>query len=163
MDYQILFGVFVGIKILKWSREIFLSYSPCEGYSCPDFAKCADKSTDTDAKVVCECQMGRVLLPETGQCIEPLPPPPTPRPIPELPVAVKAATTAITKSASSLIVIFVGSTLGLFVFFRIYDIARVIQMNMELALIFAHICLIVPDMTAEIEVVERFNTSFDSF
>ncbi len=96
--------------------------------------------------------MGRVLLPETGQCIVPLPPPPTPRPIPELPEAVKTATTAVTKSASSLLVIFLACTLCLFAFFRIYDIARVIQMNMEIALICAHLCLIVPDMTARVEV-----------
>ena len=58
--------------------------SPCETYSCPDFAKCIDLSTLTDPVPHCECQMGRVMLPETGQCIKPLPPPPTPRPIPVL-------------------------------------------------------------------------------
>lgn len=130
-----------------------LSYSPCdEGYFCPDFAKCIDISTWTDPKVKCECQMGRVVLAETGQCIEPLPAAPTPRPIPVLPEAVKSATTAVTKSASTLLVIFVGCTLCLFAFFRIYDSARVIQMNMEIALICAHLCLIVPDMTAQVEV-----------
>lgn len=96
--------------------------------------------------------MGRVVLAETGQCIEPLPAAPTPRPIPVLPEAVKTATTAVTKSASTLLVIFVGCTLCLFAFFRIYDSARVIQMNMEIALICAHLCLIVPDMTAQVEV-----------
>ena len=40
----------------------------------------------------------------------------------------------------------------LFLFFRIYDIARVIHMNMEIALICAHLCLIAPDMTAEVEI-----------
>ena len=58
--------------------------NPCETYSCPDFAKCIDLSTLTDPVPHCECQMGRVMLPETGQCIKPLPPPPTPRPIPVL-------------------------------------------------------------------------------
>ena len=58
--------------------------NPCETYSCPDFSKCIDLSTLTDPVPHCECQMGRVFLPETGQCIKPLPPPPTPRPIPEL-------------------------------------------------------------------------------
>ena len=47
--------------------------------------------------------MGREFLPETGQCIEPLPEPPTPRPIPTLSPGVKTATTAVTKSASSLL------------------------------------------------------------
>ena len=49
-------------------------------------------------------------------------------------------------------VIFVAITLLLFLFFRIYDIARVIHMNMEIALICAHLCLIAPDMTAEVEI-----------
>ena len=49
-------------------------------------------------------------------------------------------------------VIFVAITLMLFLFFRIYDIARVIHMNMEIALICAHLCLIAPDMTAEVEI-----------
>ena len=40
----------------------------------------------------------------------------------------------------------------LFIFFRINDMARVIQMNMEIALICAHLCLIVPDMTTEVEI-----------
>ena len=47
----------------------------------------------------------------------------------------------------------------LFIFFRINDMARVIQMNMEIALICAHLCLIVPDppypgldMTAEVAI-----------
>ena len=48
--------------------------------------------------------------------------------------------------------IFVAITLLLFLFFRIYDIARVIHMNMEIALICAHLCLIAPDMTAEVEI-----------
>lgn len=140
--------------IRKNSVRFFSTYasSPCVGYSCPDFADCIDISTDTDAKVKCVCQMGRVFLPSTGQCIKPLPMPPTPRPIPTLSPGVKTATTAVTKSASSLLIIFVGITLVLFAFFRIYDIARVIQMNMEIALICAHICLIVPDMTSRVEI-----------
>ena len=59
----------------------------------------------------------------------------------------KTATTAVTKSASSLLVVFVACTLALF--FKIsWDTGRVIQMNMEIGLIGAHLCLIVPDMSA---------------
>ena len=61
--------------------------------------------------------------------------------------AVKTATTAVTKSASTLLVIFIACTLALF--FKIsWDTGRVIQMNMEIGLIGAHLCLIVPDMSA---------------
>ena len=101
----------------------------------------------------------------------PTPATPTPRPIPTLPVQVKVITTAITKSASTILIIFVAITLILFALFRylsfyeifrllfnllhlllspsyawnrIYDVARVIQMNMEIALILAHIILLSP-------------------
>ena len=61
--------------------------------------------------------------------------------------AVKKATTAVTKSASTILVIFIACTLALF--FKIsWDTGRVIQMNMEIGLIGAHLCLIVPDMSA---------------
>ena len=63
----------------------------------------------------------------------------------------KRATTAATKSASSLLVILVSCTLWLFAVFRIYDSARILQMNMEMALVCAHLCLIVPDMTSRVE------------
>ena len=58
----------------------------------------------------------------------------------------------LTPTIFSQTVIFVAITLMLFLFFRIYDIARVIHMNMEIALICAHLCLIAPDMTAEVEI-----------
>ena len=77
--------------------------------------------------------------------------PPSSRAIPVLPETVKTATTAATRSASSLLVILVGCTLWLFAVFRIYDSARILQMNMEMALLLAHLCLIVPDMTSRVE------------
>ena len=103
----------------SWNRST--CPSACEGIECQDFAKCVDISTDTDKLYQCECQMGRVLLPETGQCIVPLPPPPTPRPIPVLEVEVKTATTYATRSASTVLIVFVGTTLILFAAFRYYN------------------------------------------
>ena len=100
----------------SWNRST--CPSACEGIECQDFAKCVDISTDTDKLYQCQCQMGRVLLPETGQCIVPLPPPPTPRPIPVLEVEVKTATTYATRSASTVLIVFVGTTLILFAAFR---------------------------------------------
>ena len=60
---------------------------------------------------------------------------------------VKAITTAVTKSASTLLITFVGITIFLFGSLRIYDNARVIQMNMEIALIGAHVCLLFPNLS----------------
>ena len=100
----------------SWNRTT--CPSSCEGIECQDFAKCVDISTETDKLYQCECQLGRVLLPATGTCIVPLPPPPTPRPIPVLEEEVKAATTIATKSASTLLIVFVGTTLLLFAAFR---------------------------------------------
>ena len=42
-----------------------------------------------------------------------------------------------------------GATLFLFASLRIYDHGRVIQMNMEIALILAHCCLLLPDFSDE--------------
>ena len=42
---------------------------------------------------------------------------------------------------------FLGATLFLFASLRIYDHGRVIQMNMEIALILAHLCLLLPDFS----------------
>ena len=49
----------------------------------------------------------------------------------------------MTSSASTVLIVFVGLTLFLFAWLRVHTVARVIQMNMEIALILAHVCLIV--------------------
>ncbi len=120
--------------------------SPCSGYTCMEFANCVDVSDDEDPKVECVCQLGREMNAARDGCIIPPPKPPTPRPIPTLAPAVKMATTAVTKTASTLLIIFVGTTLFLFASLRIFDDDRVIQMNMEIALILAHIALLLPSM-----------------
>ena len=81
------------------------------------------------------------------QCDIAPPPAPTPRPIPTLPPKVKAVTTAVTKSASTILIICVGITLFLFATLRIYDYARVIQLNMEISLVFAHITILFPNLS----------------
>lgn len=120
--------------------------SPCQGYACMEFANCVDVSDEQDPKVECVCQLGRIMNDAGDECIVPPPEPPTERPIPTLPPAVKTATTAVTKTASTLLIIFVGITLFLFASLRIFDDDRVIQMNMEIALILAHIILLIPAM-----------------
>ena len=56
--------------------------------------------------------------------------------------AVKAVTSGMQKTASTLLIVFVGITLVLFAMLRIYNTGRVIQMNMEISLIMAHILLL---------------------
>ncbi|CAB4069969.1 DENND5 [Lepeophtheirus salmonis] len=118
--------------------------SPCTGYQCMEFGACEDMSTDEDPLADCVCQLGRIMNEAKSKCIIPPPPVPTPRPIPTLAPAVKSATTVVTKTASTVLIMFVGITLILFASFRIFDHGRVIQMNMEIALICAHICLLLP-------------------
>ena len=43
-------------------------------------------------------------------------------------------------------------TLIVFAILRIFDVARVIQMNMEMAIVLAHVCLMIPPMPDDIEV-----------
>jgi len=51
----------------------------------------------------------------------------------------------------------IDGTRALFInFFRIYDVARVIQMNMEISLISAHIVLLYPGDPTYIEVIFAF-------
>ena len=74
-------------------------------------------------------QLGRIMSDDGDSCIIPPPTTPTPRPIPTLPPAVKTATTAVTKTASTLLIIFVGITLFLFASLRVFDDGRVIQVS----------------------------------
>ena len=58
-------------------------------------------------------------LQKLDSCRPATPAPSTPRPIPTLPASVKRITTAVTKSASTILIIFVGITLFLFFSFRL--------------------------------------------
>ena len=97
-----------------------------------EFANCVDISDEFDPKVECVCQLGRIMDAAKENCIVPPPTTPTPRPIPTLAPAVKTATTAVTKTASTLLIIFVGITLFLFATLRIFDDDRVIQVIIRL-------------------------------
>jgi len=121
--------------------------SPCMGYNCMEFASCIEDSTDQDPRTYCECQLGRIMTEAKDQCIVPPPVTPTERPIPTLEPNVKVVTTIVTRTASAVLIGFVGATLFLFASLRIYDHGRVIQMNMEIALILAHCCLLLPDFS----------------
>ena len=111
-----------------------------------EFANCVDISDDIEPNTECVCQLGRIMDDKGENCIVPPPTTPTERPNPTLPPAVKVATTAVTRTASMILIIFTGITLFLFASLRIYDDGRVIQMNMEIALITAHIILIIPSL-----------------
>lgn len=116
--------------------------SPCEGYECMDFGACKDISNNTDPGAECTCQMGRIFSEDGLTCVEPPPTAPPTRPIPTLAPAVKSITTGVSKTASTVLIIFVVITLSLFGALRIFDPSRVIQMNMEIALVMAHFCLL---------------------
>jgi len=127
-----------------WSREN--CPSPCIGYNCMEFAACVDVSTDQDPQQECACQLGRMMSPDGSECVIPPPTTPTPRPIPTLAPEVKQVTDAVTRSASTILIIFTVITFALFLSLRVYEVARVIQMNQEIALVLAHFVLLIPPM-----------------
>ena len=49
-------------------------------------------------------------------------------------------------------------TLIIFALFRIFDVARVIQMNMEISIVLAYGCLVLPPMQERVEV--NYNNIF---
>ena len=69
-------------------------------------------------------------------------------------VFVKEVTTIATKSASTILIAFILITLILFAILRIFDVARVIQMNMEISIVCAHGCLVLPSSTGAVEVIK---------
>ncbi|XP_068212021.1 adhesion G-protein coupled receptor D1-like [Palaemon carinicauda] len=118
--------------------------SPCDDMTCPQFGVCKDESTEKEPIAYCICTMGYEMNPDKSSCIRPPPTTPTPRPIPTLAPEQKVVATVISKSASTLIIIMVTITLALFLFLKVFTTDRVIQMNMEIALLLAHIMLILP-------------------
>ena len=92
-----------------------------------EFGACVDKSTAEDPIAECECQMGKVFDEETGTvCVDPIPTTTT-RPIPTMAAAVKAVTSGMQKTASTLLIIFVTITLVLFFVLRIFDGGRFVK------------------------------------
>eukprot|EP00095_Tigriopus_kingsejongensis_P004198 maker-scaffold208_size258758-snap-gene-1.25 protein:Tk04198 transcript:maker-scaffold208_size258758-snap-gene-1.25-mRNA-1 annotation:"probable g-protein coupled receptor 133" len=79
---------------------------------------------------------------EGGRCISPPPTTPAPRPVPSLSPAIKDTVTALTRTASFVLISFVTATLILFAVLKIMDPGRFIHVNIEVALLLAHICLL---------------------
>jgi len=116
---------------------------PCLTYQCPKYAKCDTLLSTVEYPVIqCVCQMGTVMKSDNSSCIVPPPTTPTPRPIPTMAPAVKSVTSGMSKSASTLIIIFLTITLVLFMVFRIFDPSRIIHMCEELSLLCAHLCML---------------------
>ncbi|TRY78449.1 hypothetical protein TCAL_14392 [Tigriopus californicus] len=114
---------------------------PCKDNGpCPAGAQCYDRSDTLRPKYECICQMGMVM--EGNRCISPPPSTPTPRPVPSLSPAIKDTVTALTRTASFVLIGFVTATLVLFAVLKIMDPGRFIHMNIEIALLLAHICLL---------------------
>ncbi|XP_054724738.1 adhesion G-protein coupled receptor G6-like [Uloborus diversus] len=112
---------------------------------CPDRAKCDDLSDDLGPKRKCKCVMGYELDERNWICKEKPPVKPTPRPIPTLSPVQKVVAVVVTKTASTVLLVMVSLTLALFIIMRIFTVDRVIQMNMEFALLIAHLFLLFPN------------------
>ena len=92
-----------------------------------EFGACVDKSTAEDPIAECECQMGKVFDKETGTiCVDPIITT-TPRPIPTMAPNIKAVTSGMQKTSSTLLIVFVAITLVLFAVLRIYDGGRFVS------------------------------------
>jgi len=102
----------------------------------------------------CRCQMGMVMKADNSSCIVPPPTTPTPRPIPTMETKMESGITALTKTASTLIIVFLSITLILFLVFGIFDPMRVIHMCEELSLLAAHICML-PTMYTKCELEDE--------
>lgn len=111
-----------------------------------EYAMCEDVSTVLDPKAQCVCQLGRVMDGGGTRCVYPDHSTPEPRPIPVLDPSVKLVTVLVTRTASAVLIGFLATTLFLFAWLKIYDVARVIQMNAEISLVCAHLCLVIPSM-----------------
>ncbi|KAA0192947.1 hypothetical protein HAZT_HAZT003172 [Hyalella azteca] len=64
----------------------------------------------------------------------------------------KVVATVLSKGASSVLIFFVTLTLILFLVLRVFTIDRVIQMNMEIAILAGHLVLIFPSTPGENEI-----------
>ena len=64
------------------------------------------------------------------------------RPHPSMSPGQKTAAVVLTRGASTILIIFLLTTLVIFAVARIFDSSRMIHMNMEIALLFAHFFLL---------------------
>ena len=123
---------------------MFFSIGPCDkNGNCTKHAKCIDNSTAAEPSFFCVCQMGMIM--EGGRCIVPPPPTESPRADPSLSPAAKSTAVILTRTTCFILIGFIIATLVLFAFFKILNHGRFIHMNIEIALLIAHICLL-PDL-----------------
>ena len=79
---------------------------------------------------------------------------PAPKLDPTLSPNIKTAVQVSEKSASTVLIGFLVATLCIFGFMRIYTASRVIQMNMELALILGHVlAVLLPNLSEYAQVL----------
>jgi len=88
--------------------------------------------------------MGKVMV--GGQCVDPPASTPAPRVDPTLMPNLESFAKGITRTSYFFIIIFTLLTLGVFAYFRILNPGRFIHMNIEVALLLAHLCM-VPDFS----------------
>lgn len=142
-----------------WNRDY--CPSPCEQNGpCPSGSQCIDLSNDLAPNHTCECRMGLVM--EDGRCIAKPPTTPVSLVIVTLAPAEKETTAFVTKSASFVLIGFLTATLVIFALGRIFNHGRFIHMNIEVALLLAHCCLL-PDMTGGDPVYCRLISIFIHF
>jgi len=116
---------------------------PCLTFSCPKYAKCLTSSSSKEDMILeCSCQMGMVMKDDNSSCMVPPPTTPTPRPIPTMEPTTKKVIGAVSGTASTILIILVSVSFGIFLVFRIFDPARVIHMCEEISLLVAHVCLL---------------------
>ncbi|KAF2363264.1 GPCR family 2 secretin-like [Trinorchestia longiramus] len=120
---------------------------------CTKYSVCVNNSNATHSVAECVCTMGYQMI--AKKCVMPPPTPPTPRPIPTLAPAQKIVATAMSKTASTVLIVCVSITLIFFIVLRVFTPDRIIQMNMEIALLAAHCFLLFPSSTTEMELLCR--------
>ena len=104
--------------------------------------------------------MGKVM--EGGACISPPKTTPTPRPEPKLDAGLKDTVTALARAASFVLIGFVTATFVIFLAFRIFNRGRFLHMNIEVALVAAHVCLI-PSLFEDEELCRNFSICIHFF
>ena len=108
-----------------WVNDHSICPDPCLIAECPIFSKCNVTSTDEDPGYECVCQLGTKMKDDGSACIAPPPTTPTPRPIPTLPAAQKVAANVVTRSTSTIIIVFLGYLR--FVWFLLYTNLKIIS------------------------------------
>ncbi|CAB4070426.1 unnamed protein product [Lepeophtheirus salmonis] len=123
------------------SWDISSCPSPCLKHTCPEFAVCVDNSTQENrAKVYCVCQLGTVMKDDGTSCIDPSPS--------HFELGINSfednmdKITWISRLSSIIVITLLLILLVVFFVRNVFDSARVIQMNMEIALLCANVLIL---------------------